>query len=128
MNGCWKNWLHQVNKVIVVEQKQDYSERRQSERQDHRGYGTLTNTEGSWPVCIINISMQGALIAILEEHSIEEGMVITLQVELANGSSVMMHGSVAHVKEHYVGLDCKPNDDQEQSALEALLREMGDPV
>ena len=108
-----------------MEQKQDYPERRQTERQEHRGYGTLTNSEASWPVCIINISMHGALIAILDDHPIEEGMVITLQVELANGSSVIMHGSVAHVKDHYIGLDCTPNDDQEQSALEALLKEMG---
>ena len=86
----------------------------------------MINSETSWPVYIINISMQGALIALLDEHPVDEGMVVTLQVELPNAKSVMMHGNVAHVKEHYIGLDCQPNEDQEQALLEQLLKEMGE--
>ena len=101
-----------------------YLERRQSERLPHRGGGTLITSESSWTAHIINISLQGALIALLEPHNINEDQTITLQISLSDGNSILTHGHVAHVKDHYIGLECQPNTEQDARRLREVIREI----
>lgn len=99
-----------------------YLERRQSERLPHRGSGNLITSESNWAAHIINISLQGALIALVDPHDINEDQTVTLQIALDDGTSILMHGEVAHVKDHYVGLDCKPNTEEDARRLAAMIR------
>lgn len=101
-----------------------YLERRQSERLPHRGGGTLLTSEASWTAHIINISSRGALIALVDPHNISENQTVTLQIALSDGTSILTHGHVAHVKDHYVGLECKPNTEEDAQRLEAMIREI----
>lgn len=101
-----------------------YLERRQAERLPHRGTGTLLTSESSWAAHIINISPRGALIALVDPHNIEEDHTVTLQIELGDGTTILTHGHVAHVKDHYIGLECKPNTDEDARRLEAMIKEI----
>lgn len=101
-----------------------YLERRQNERLPHRGSGTLITSESNWSAHIINISSQGALIALLDPHDISEDQTVTLQIELTDGSCILTHGHVAHVKDHYLGLDCRPNTEEDARRLEAVIRQI----
>ena len=101
-----------------------YLERRQNERLPHRGGGTLLTSESSWTAHIINISLQGALIALVDPHNITEDQTVTLQIALSDGTAILTHGHVAHVKDHYIGLECKPNTEEDARRLEAMIREI----
>ncbi len=101
-----------------------YLERRQSERLPHRGNGTLITSESSWAAHIINISLQGALVALLDPHNLDEEQAVTLQIALSDGNSILAHGHVAHVKDHYIGLECKPNSEEDERRLRDVIREI----
>lgn len=102
-------------------------ERRAEPRISYRGSGTIISSLGNWNVYLINVSLQGALVAILEPHKVETEDIISLHLELRDGSAILMHGRVAHIQEHYLGLCCQPNGpgDQERmiSLISALLRD-----
>lgn len=101
-----------------------YVERRQSERLPHRGSGTLITPESAWSAHIINISMQGALIALVDPHDVCEEQVVTLQIKLNDGNSILTRGTVAHVKEHYIGLECLPSSEEDARRLKAMIMEI----
>lgn len=95
--------------------------RRDNDRLYYRSYGTLSNDHSQWPVHIINISPNGALIAIICEHTIIEQMAIHLTIELLEGEEIIMHGKVLHVKDHYIGLHCEPKKEIDKNRLANIL-------
>ena len=97
--------------------------RRDNNRLYYRSYGTLSNNNNQWPAHIINISSTGALIAIICEHTLTEGAVISLTVELLEGEDIIMHGRVLHVKDHYIGLHCEPQKQTDKDRLASILKQ-----
>lgn len=96
-------------------------ERRQFERHNTRAQGTLITAETNWPVFVINLSYSGALIAILDNHQLEEEESITLHLELEHAGRVIAHGRVAHLKEHYVGLEFSGHGDTDREKLRKVI-------
>lgn len=95
--------------------------RRGNNRLYYRSYGTLSNDHNQWPVHIINISLSGALVAIICEHTLREETAIHLTVELLEGEAIIMHGKVLHVKDHYIGLHCEPKKQTDKNRLANIL-------
>lgn len=104
-------------------------EKRAFIRHAYRAYGTLLLVEegadmSAWqryPAHILNISYKGALVAVLDEHDLTSGQDIKLHVEMETGENVWMAGNVAHTKDHFIGLACKPNEDDDTRNLAELL-------
>lgn len=113
-------------------------EKRAFIRHAYRAYGTLLIVQGSdsdespaesvnmdswprFPAHVLNISYKGALIAVLEDHDLQSGQTIKLHLEMESGENVWMSGKVAHTKDHFIGLACKPSDEEDTRNLAELL-------
>ncbi len=99
------------------------SERRQDERIGHRGYGYIYFEADTFECHLLDVSMRGAKVAVLEPHNLLFGKEISLQIDLGNEETVTLHGQVAHVKEHIVGMMASPINSDDQSKLESLIAE-----
>lgn len=103
------------------------NERRRAARYHHRAHGTLLINNNAYPVHVINISSCGALIAIVEEHTIVENDEMTIDIESEAGQ-FSMRGKVAHVKNHYIGLECYPPNEDEKANMQRVIEAINEKV
>lgn len=111
-------------------------DRRYFPRVKVRTYGKLINGEGrQWPVHILDLSFNGALTALLRDHSLAVGESVSLAIEVDDGESgaVLMRGEICHCREHMVGIECRTSGIDNQTRLREFLkrcqrREAGFPV
>ena len=101
--------------------------RRLNERHPHRAYATLSYGERSLDAHILNLSKRGALIAVLGEHDLACRAPIDLTIETHKGK-VALRGTVAHLKAHYLGLNCTPTTDADQALLDATIAHINSSV
>ncbi|MFT5082143.1 MAG: hypothetical protein ACI9Y1_000165 [Lentisphaeria bacterium] len=97
------------------------TERRNNERIHHRGYGTLLSGDAAMPVHLINLSVRGALVAILDDFNLNTDDTITLRIVFEDGHAAEMNGRVAHIKEHFIGLQCEPVSEQDKSLIRSAI-------
>ena len=95
--------------------------KRNATRQSYRGYGTLSSETDSYEAHLLNISLKGALVAVITPHTLTTDTEVTLEVELDSGEHVKMEGAVAHTKEHFIGVRCQTCSQQDQEQLERFL-------
>ena len=86
-----------------------------------RCYARLDDTSESWPAHLINLSQRGALVAILQNHNFEVSQAITLFIELENEGELRLSGTIAHINEHYVGINCDVINERDAHRLEQIL-------
>ncbi|WP_075188283.1 PilZ domain-containing protein [Teredinibacter haidensis] len=103
-------------------------ERRVNERIEYRGDCSLSVSNTTQSAYLINLSESGALIALLGDHELETNTTVTLKIHLANDDVVVTQGRVAHRKDHFVGLECKPTTKQDKARLQAFLKAAGLPL
>ena len=104
-------------------------EKRAFIRHAYRAYGTLlivdeNQEKEAWaryPAHILNISYKGALVAVLDDHELESGSEIKLHIEMESGENVWMSGDIAHTKDHFIGLACRPAEEEDTRNLAELL-------
>ena len=96
-------------------------DRRRYDRKTHRGYGTLSTDNESFSIHLINLSMSGALVALLAPTDIERGQTITLTIDLENSPTASMTGTVAHIKAHFVGLAVEPKSDDDAAVIKEII-------
>ena len=108
----------------MAENTPSINERRKSPRHEHRGHCTVTTPRKTQSGYIINLSETGALIALLDEHSLAIEENITLTIELDEGKPLTMYGKVAHIKEHLIGLQCEPSNDEDRVNLLKIIDEL----
>ena len=97
------------------------SEQRESPRYRYRCYAKLCSTGESWPAHLLNISENGALIAVLCFHGLSTGDQIELTIELDAQEDIELLGHIAHIKEHYVGIRCEPLGPENRQLLTDLI-------
>lgn len=102
-----------------------YSDQRASPRFRCRCYATLDATEETWPAHLINLSSTGALVAVLYDHKFKPDQELTITIEFDNEDDLSLTGKVAHVKEHYVGLECSGSAQAKSKRLQEKLEELG---
>ncbi|VUD53701.1 hypothetical protein TDB9533_01887 [Thalassocella blandensis] len=100
------------------------TERRISERVVHRGYGTLECKSGSESVHLVNISAKGALVALLNDHELKCGDTATLHIDLDDERTAVMNGKIAHVKNHFIGLHCAPETENDETLIQEIINEI----
>lgn len=101
-------------------------QRRANERFQLRAHAILVDGEGTWPAHLINISAEGALIAVTEPHPLHVSDAIELTVKLNKGVNLLLDGTVVHVKDHYVGLRCKTRNEEDAQLLIGLIAKFRD--
>lgn len=98
-----------------------YSDQRANPRFRCRCYATLDATHESWPAHLLNISSTGALVAVLQDHTLKPDQNLTITVEFDNEPDLDLSGAIAHVKDHYIGVKCVPLSEQESKRLHMKL-------
>jgi hypothetical protein len=101
-------------------------ESRQHPRYRYRCHAKLSATGQSWEANLINISAQGALVAIIDPHMIKETDKIELIIQLSEEPTdvLEMSGKVAHVKEHYIGFDGREKTENDFALLNQKIKEL----
>ena len=100
-------------------------DRRHSPRLPIRGDASLMTPHHKWPVHLLDLSTNGALVALLEPHQLDEREEAILTLELTEGDRVKLQGRVVHQKGHYIGLVCSPTTMVYHARLRELLEELG---
>lgn len=98
-------------------------EQRHDLRIKRRCYATLCSTDENWDAHVLNVNEKGALIAILDDHHLAIATRISLNVEgkKEGGEDFTINGVIAHIKKHYIGIECDPLDDKDKCALQKLI-------
>ncbi|MGH1370758.1 MAG: PilZ domain-containing protein [Cellvibrionaceae bacterium] len=103
------------------------AERRHFPRVNFRGHASLITTHNKWPVHIIDLSFNGALVAVIHKHTIADGEGIMLSIETEDGDIIKMQGEVAHQKEHFLGVVCRATSIDHQARLRELVNKYENP-
>jgi len=107
-------------------------DRRYFPRIDYRAYATLTTSARRWPVHIMDVSFNGALIALIDKHDLKDNEGIVLTIELEDGEPIKMQGKLSHQKDHFLGIECRATGIDNQARLRELLEKNktqdGDPA
>ncbi|MFL0796159.1 MAG: PilZ domain-containing protein [Cellvibrionaceae bacterium] len=80
--------------------------RRRYNRVKFRGHAELLQEDKTWEVDILDISLKGALLVLLNESQPEDSSPTVLNLMLDGDIQITMEGHVAHHKEHYLGFSC----------------------
>lgn len=98
-----------------------HAQRRKNDRFPLRAHATLESGNGDWPAHVINLSIDGAMIAIAEEHSIQTDDEVELTVYLDDEQRLLLQGQVVHIKDHFIGLKCKVQTSENEGLLTQLI-------
>ena len=89
------------------------TERRRNQRQALRGYGTLLTSTIQHECHLLNLSKEGALVAVLDEHKLSLEMDISIQIELGDANNVTLDAQIIHTNQHLLGIEfCAPTPEQ----------------
>ncbi|MGH1470566.1 MAG: PilZ domain-containing protein [Cellvibrionaceae bacterium] len=106
---------------MINSSTKDGNERRYFPRVDYRAYATLSTPERNWPVHILDLSFNGALIALIHKHTLNDGQHVVLNIETDDGSIIKMQGHLSHQKEHFLGVEGRATGIDNQARLRELL-------
>ncbi|WP_028885383.1 PilZ domain-containing protein [Teredinibacter turnerae] len=93
------------------------SERRVENRLSARFHSSLRYNNQTAVAHVVNISEQGALIAVLNENRPGVGDSVTLDIDQMEQNIMSLAAVVAHTKEHLIGLTFTDPDELTQAAL-----------
>ncbi|GAB3094410.1 PilZ domain-containing protein [Aestuariicella hydrocarbonica] len=96
-------------------------ERRYFPRVAYRGHASLITVRNEWPVHMVDLCFNGALVALRHNHVVHPGEAIVLTLETENGEPIKMQGKIAHQKDHLIGIECRANSIDHQSRLRVLV-------
>jgi hypothetical protein len=102
-------------------------ERRQHPRFAIRAYATLRHAESQWETHLLDMSMSGAKLALLDEHNLCGGDSVTLTVDIEGLSTeisqkvIHLRGSLIHLREHLLGVEYQPVSDIDRQLLTLFL-------
>ena len=98
-------------------------DRRYFPRVNFRAHATLTTADQRWPVHILDLSFNGALAALIHKNELKAGETVVLRIELENDELIRMQGQLTHIKEHFLGIQCRATGIDNQAKLRELLEE-----
>lgn len=101
--------------------------RRYFPRVKMRAHATLVDNRGErWPIHMLDLSFNGALVALIRRHDLAVGEGVELLIDSVEGSgvpvAVRMQGQLRHVKAHYLGVECRATGIDNQTQLRELLK------
>ena len=107
----------------TMDRKSRSKERRYFPRVNYRATAELVSKTGRWPVQIVDLSFNGALVASPYTHNFDTHEELTLYVFINSGDQIKMRGHLAHKKGNYLGIECKPSNVDNSMLLRRVLNE-----
>jgi hypothetical protein len=106
-------------------------DRRTHPRYTLRAFAQLGSSDQEWAAHLLDISYEGARIALLDEYNLTTGDSVRLRIEVpqANISEgeapyLQLHGKLVHVQEHMLGIHYHPETESDAVLLKKLLAEL----
>lgn len=106
-------------------------DKRKSPRFSLRTYADMQHSTKKWEAHLIDISTTGVRMAILDEHLLRKGDALRVHIGLddhiagnTTKKELHLHGKIAHIREHIVGIECQPDTPADKELLEQLLATM----
>ncbi|MDO3380944.1 PilZ domain-containing protein [Gilvimarinus algae] len=106
------------------------SERRDNDRLPLRAYAQVDG-QPSLEAHVLDISLTGIRIALLQEHGISPGEPLELVIEpdmlpqaLAPLLPLTLKAKVVHLRQHILGLTCEPMEAADAQRLETLIAQL----
>jgi hypothetical protein len=106
---------------------------RQHPRFNLRAYAELQYSSKKWEAHVLDISAQGARLALLGEHLLCKGDALRVHISVdtlhlhPNKKQLHLHGVLVHVREHIVGFKFQPDAPLDKEVLELLLAQIATP-
>lgn len=112
----------------MIEQNTQESERRDSERLPLRAYALLEKNDQRLEAHVLDLSEQGARIALLQAHTVTQGDAIALTIEpdqlpdfIGAYLPLTLDAEVVHLKQHILGLRLKATSPEAHSTFAEFL-------
>ena len=93
-----------------------------------RVFAEIANSEKEWAAHVLDISYQGARVALLDDYHLSEGDTIHLRLEIPDIQSpdgmlphLHLNGTLVHKQEHILGIRYEPASAQDAELLTLLL-------
>lgn len=106
----------------------NHDDRRTHARFPLRAFAELGNSHKEWAAHVLDISYQGARIALLDEYNLCAGDSVHLRLEIPElqvpeGMQPYLHlnGTLVHQQEHMLGIQYEPASAQDAELLKILL-------
>lgn len=106
-------------------------DRRQHPRFPMRAYAKLTRADQAWETHLLDMSLCGAKLAVLDEHSLQPGDKVNLavdiealQLESVNHKIIHLVGSLVHLREHLLGVEYQPASETDKQLLTLFLSQV----
>lgn len=103
-------------------------ERRTTPRFPLRAFAALCNSEKEWAAHVLDISFQGARVALLDDYSLDTGDAIQLRLEIPETQVpsdtlryLHLNGTLVHKQEHMLGIQYEPASDEDASLLKIII-------
>ncbi len=110
-------------------------DRRTSPRYPLRAFAELGNAEKEWAAHVLDISYQGARIALLDDYHLCAGDAIDLRLEIPEMQMpegmlpyLYLKGTLVHQQEHMLGIQYEPASAQDAELLKSLLANLNKPI
>lgn len=106
----------------------DGADKRRHPRFPLRAYADLQYSTKKWEAHILDLSENGARIALLGEHLLQKGDALRVHIQLDNvtllaspKNMLNLHGRLVHVREHILGFEFQPDTPADKTLLYELL-------
>ncbi|MFC3117251.1 PilZ domain-containing protein [Cellvibrio fontiphilus] len=93
-----------------------------------RAYAELQYSTKTWEAHVLDLSENGARLALLDEHLLQKGDALRVHVDVENLNLVAsnkkrldIHGRIVHVREHILGFEFQPDTPVDKTLLYELL-------
>jgi len=103
-------------------------DRRIFPRHTLRAFAELGSSNQQWAAHVLDISHQGARIALLDDYHLPNGSTVKLRIEipeshLQNGIQpyLLVEGTLVHQQEHILGIQYQPGSEADAELLNNLL-------
>ena len=101
-----------------------FEDMRSSPRYRLRSHVNLARNDQTLDAHLLNISEGGALLAVIDQHDLCMGEVMTITIEREQQDNIQFVGHISHIKEHYIGLQCDQLSGPEHDKLHTILNEL----
>lgn len=122
IGSCQNCYFHtEESRNAMPDKQSSEEEKRYAPRYRHRCYGTIEKTSQKFDAHLINISSTGILLAVLDNHNLSSLDRVSIVIELENDESMKLIGTIAHTREHYIGVECSAMSNSDRAHLENVL-------
>jgi hypothetical protein len=106
-------------------------DRRTHPRYTMRAFAQLGSSHQEWAAHLLDISYEGARIALLDEYNLTQGESVRLRIEVPQAnvpegadSYLHLHGTLVHIQQHMLGIRYQPETADDAELLKKLLAEL----